>query len=202
MPEPHADEQTIVRVELVRQEKSLIDRITSLVPLSISVVAIGLSIWSAYATRVHNRVTVRPFATVTRALAGPESERAGFSISNDGFGVATVRNLVVYFDGKPIENWEPVMQVVRNLQVPAVTSRWRLLPSVAAIRPGEPTYLYTVESKQLLDETKDRLNDLITKRIDLFVEVCSAYEECQLICSSTIPGTCDEARKAAEAASR
>jgi hypothetical protein len=101
---PTTAKEGAIRVSLIERDKSLAQRLTAYVPLFISVVALCLSLWSAYATRLHNRLTVRPFVSVGLDLVGPATDKVGLSLRNDGFAMASLRNLQIYFDGVLLRN--------------------------------------------------------------------------------------------------
>jgi hypothetical protein len=69
-------------------------------PLVISVCAISLTIYQAYNTRRHTRLSVQPRLDWTVQL-GPDGGIA-YSLVNDGFGPAILRELNVKLDGEVV----------------------------------------------------------------------------------------------------
>lgn len=79
--------------------------------LLVSICALLLTIGQAWATRRHNRLTVRPhFATFTETKADPE--RKGIQIvevrlTNSGLGPAIIKTFEPLLDGTPLQANEP-----------------------------------------------------------------------------------------------
>ena len=195
MVEETSERQTVYRVELVSKERSLVDKVSSYTPLFISLLALSLSIWSAYATRLHNRLTVRPIVTIGHDLVGPATDRVGISLKNDGFAPAAISDVALYLDGRRLKNWEPVQDVLRAFPEPRIKTRWRWLPANAALRPGEVKYLYSAESSDISEENPKLFNDVLRTRLTLFVKACSAYEECELMCLTSTSASCEDEQR-------
>lgn len=185
---PSKDDET--SVDTLSTPKAGISRITQYVPLFISVLALGVSLWSAYATRIHNKLTVRPMVTVALALAGPSSKTAGLSIRNDGFAPALIRNPEIFLDGKKVNDWNSVKELVNSLPGPRISPRWRLLAAESGLRAGEDKYLYMADSEEISEANREPFNKIISERVLFFTRACSVYEECELLCSSS--DSCEE----------
>jgi hypothetical protein len=86
-----------------------------------------------------------------------------------------------------------VQAAVLEMQEPNIKTRWRWLANDSALRPSESKFLYSAESADILEPTRDKFNSLVRRRLSLFVEACSIYEECELICMSEIATSCSDA---------
>jgi hypothetical protein len=69
-------------------------------PLLISVCAISMTIYQAYNTRRHTRLSVQPRLSWTVNLAG--NGGISYSLTNDGFGPAVLRSLDLKLDGEVV----------------------------------------------------------------------------------------------------
>jgi hypothetical protein len=64
----------------------------------IAVVSVGVSAYVAWATRKHNRLSVRPLLGLT--VTFPVGATAGLRLSNSGLGPARITDSFLTFDGK------------------------------------------------------------------------------------------------------
>lgn len=196
MIEPPSTQQQVVRVELVGAKKAFLERLSSYVPLFISVLALGTSIWSAYATRVHNKLTVKPSIGFMVDLASPGAGRVGLSFRNDGFGPATISDLAVYLDGKRIQNWLPIFLGTNNLFKPTAKLRWSWFSSDIMLRPGEVRAMLTAEADGINDILS--FDNLIASRLFVIVKTCSVYDDCEFACSTADNSKCEEQQRLLE----
>jgi hypothetical protein len=68
----------------------------------IAVCALGLAVYQAFATRRHNRLSVRPRLTMRSSrISGPEA-RFTYTIVNNGLGPAIIDSCTVTFKGSPV----------------------------------------------------------------------------------------------------
>ena len=66
-----------VLVELVPQSKSVLQRVSGVTPIFLSILAITLSIWSSVETRRHNRLSVKPDVNFLRVAVGTPGRDVG-----------------------------------------------------------------------------------------------------------------------------
>ena len=180
----HEAESGAVRVEVLSKQQPLAKRIGAYVPIFISVLALVTSVWSAYATRTHNRLSVRPAVGFEREMAGTKSGRAGFSLRNDGFGPARVSKLHLYLDGKPLSHWREIAPALKvalsDLNASGADVEWYEFEGSATLRAGELRPLYII--KITPERSTPLLDELLEKRLFMSVEYCSIYDECNYAC--------------------
>ena len=74
--------------------------------LFVSVLALAVTIDSGRATRVHNRLSVRPHIILGYFA---NDEGAGWTITSNGAGPAIVNVFEVTVDSRPVQTWEGVL---------------------------------------------------------------------------------------------
>lgn len=74
------------------------NKLVTIATVSISVFALAVSVWQGYASREHNRLSVRPYVQSTPYLEGP-NKRNGIYISNYGLGPAILNKATINIDG-------------------------------------------------------------------------------------------------------
>jgi hypothetical protein len=172
----------VVRVEVVAKPATWLKKVTAFVPLFVSVLALGTAIWSARATRTHNRLSVKPSVAFARDGASIGTGRVGLSVRNDGLGPAQIDQLHVYLDGVQITRWEETLRKAM-FYTPSANLRWMWFPYSITLRPGESIPLYAADNTGVYD--KGGFNAFIDKRLFVIVHVCSMYDECDYVCSTT-----------------
>ena len=111
-------------VELVK--KNLFERANSYAALAISLIALATAFWSAYQTRIHDKLSLLP-APVWHAEGSLEADEIGLVLTNQGLGPLTLDQLHIYFDGKRINDWGPVMNELTDAYAfKDVTASWNL----------------------------------------------------------------------------
>ena len=159
-------------------------RLASYVPIFISVLALVTSVWSAYATRQHNKLSVMPSTEFERELVGTKSGRAGFAIDNSGIGPAFVSKLAVYLDGKQLDHWKDIYPKLPS----RVETEWFWFRGSTTLKVGEKRPLYML--KYLPSADNSWIDELLEKRLFLTVESCSIYGDCRLVCSDVEAEQC------------
>jgi hypothetical protein len=180
-----------IRIELVEPKKSFWRRARESVPLFISLLALGLSIYSGWETRDHNRLSVRPVVRFTRQtdeLAGD----MGLILVNSGNGPATLSNFAIFLDGKRIQAygaraWNEVTEKSGDA-VEGNAVGYFSFSDGFALKESTSRNLYYTKASSIKDMQKFR--DLILSRLVVRVTACSLYEECYTVCS-TNSGSCD-----------
>jgi len=76
-----------------------------LAAIAIAALALLVSAWSAYQTRKHNRLSVRPRLHLFNALDANE-RRVGVGVRNVGLGPAQILSVRLYFDGTEFDQSE------------------------------------------------------------------------------------------------
>lgn len=81
----------------------------------IATLAVIVSIWQVRISerqleiqREHNRLTVKPYLTISQTLSGEQSELE-LTIKNKGFGPAKINILELYYQGQTYDSWIPLL---------------------------------------------------------------------------------------------
>ena len=176
-----------IKVELVNKEKRLIERISSYVPLFISVLAITVSIYSAYETRHHNRLSKKPFVSFKRMMAA-DGDEVGLIIENNGLGPAVISNFSIFLDtnqiiGDGINDWESVTEKLNNL-FKNRSPKWNYLHEGYLLKAGDSIALYATSPENIID--LEQFRDVLINRLIVKVRACSLYQECEDVCFQKI----------------
>ena len=167
-------------IELVEKPRSKYQRMLQSVPLFISLLALSVSVYSSWETRLHNRISVRPIVFF-KANANERNGDLGLSVSNTGLGPAILSNLTIFLDGQRVEGWGEILNgsdciFTDNQKVDFFDFTIFLLKENATFN-----FLRT-DTSGILDQK--RFRDLILSRIVLRITACSLYEECATLCST------------------
>lgn len=94
-------EFNVMRCQPLRRALGIKDRymVLSIGTLFIAVLALITSVWNAYSTRKHNRLSVKPNLTVHNEIS---SERIIFSLENNGVGPAIIKSFALISGDKEI----------------------------------------------------------------------------------------------------
>ncbi len=80
-----------------------ITAITAIVSIFIAVVALSFSIWQGMQNRKHNRLSMYPYLVIEGIRDRNNNEAiVGFTIKNEGIGLAFIKEFVLYYNGKEI----------------------------------------------------------------------------------------------------
>ena len=175
-----------LEVKVIAPEKTVAERISSYVPILISVLAIAVSISSAYETRKHDRLGVKPYVHFDTKGAHTDNE-VGLFIENTGLGPAIMSNFTVYLDGKKMGKgsqivWELVETRLSELY--STSSKWphyRWFDDGYVLKAGESKDVFSSAPADLTNF--DAFNELFSQRLFVSVRVCSLYDECYDVCS-------------------
>jgi len=140
----------------------------------IALVAAGLSGYSAYLTREHDRLSVRPKLLFTFAYDGTG---AGWKIVNMGLGPARIRGFRVLINGveqKAADKEEFWTVIARGLNLPAETNYQFTNPRVDEMIPVEQTMTLCWVNKGPASQTLEAQY----KNVGLEFCYCSIYDEC------------------------
>ncbi|MGE0723729.1 MAG: hypothetical protein AB7O45_05110 [Alphaproteobacteria bacterium] len=158
------------------------------IPLFISLVALSTSIFSAWQTRVHNRLTHTPYVTSHTAYGQlPES---GLFFVNDGLGLAQVRNTRVYYRGQRIASADALFRIEPWFNQPFF--RFQTYDHDLSIRAGSRHMLFHADSSQVPDAA--RWSEFLLRDLFVIAEACSIYGDCRIFCNA--PGSCEAQERA------
>lgn len=161
--------------------RSRVKTIAQYVPIFISVLALASSIFSAYETRRHNRLSAMPFVQFYRAGDALGNE-VGLYIDNTGLGPAVIKDMRMYLDGTRIKTYDDISSATLDL-FKATSPSWEhdgLFDFV--IPPTNRAKLYFTTPSNVVDMTAFR--DLLRRRIFVIVRACSIYSDCTFVCST------------------
>lgn len=152
-------------------------RLTSFA-VGIAALALIVSGWTAWQTRKHNRLSVKPLA-VFEWRAFDEGREGAFYLSNYGSGPAIVTKYVIEFDGKKFESvWKRDFfeTVHERIGIPGnVTPLISNFGAKWAVPAGSEERLYGYMTDQAVPQ---ELRDDLNNRLRFRFYVCSLYEEC------------------------
>ena len=74
--------------------------VVSISTIVIACIALGISIWQGWATRLHNKLSVKPLLDITTFYSETEPF-IGVVVENHGVGPAIIKDFIVYIDGQP-----------------------------------------------------------------------------------------------------
>jgi hypothetical protein len=183
-----------IRVEIIPQQKGPYEKLTQHIPLFISILALALSIWSAFESRRHDRLSVRPDIRFHRETNSGGKE-VGLYIMNDGLGPAIIRNMRTYLDGKLISDVDEIAaQTVTNYK--RTTPGWHYSKFDFTIKTAETFALLFTDPENV--QSMGAFSELIRRRVFVIAKACSFYDECRVFCSTVDDDQCEiEERKVA-----
>ena len=144
--------------------------------LFVSVLALGVAIDSARATREHNKLSVRPYIGLTYIT---NDQGAGWVLTSNGAGPAIVNAFEATVDGKPVQTWEAVLEA---LGIVLQNKKFQFsipMPGINLPSRTDPYVLLWVNPE---DRTALLKN---FARVHLKLVYCSLYDECWERTSST-----------------
>jgi len=133
-------------------DASTLDLVTTIATIVIAIAAFVLSIWQFYASRTHNKLSVRPLL-VFEAFYDPTSRGFGIFVMNKGTGPAIISDFRILVDGddKTTSAPNPWAQALKNLDLNyKFIQHISLLPE-SAISPQERLPLITADKTQITD---------------------------------------------------
>jgi hypothetical protein len=142
---------------------------------AIALAALTVTIWEGITNRRHNRLSLRPFLSITQHLGGTQG-RFGISVDNDGLGPAAITRCSVSVDGDVISDEEdPDWNVVLSklgLEVEAICERIR----GRAIHSGDRKWLLTIRLEDASEPVRKALLGAF-KRLRVEIHYDSFYGE-------------------------
>jgi hypothetical protein len=184
-------EDYAIRVQLIQQKKTPYERMSQHVPLFISVLALGLSIWSAAESRRHDRLSVQPSTRFWRE-GDARAKAVGLYIENSGLGPAIISDLRIYLDGNPITNLDDISNATAT-NYKDVTPSWTFLPFAFTIKSGDRIAIFATPPDNV--ESMSEFRYLTDKRLFLVAKPCSFYQQCTIFCSTKDDPQCEEEEK-------
>lgn len=153
----------------------------------IALCALGLTVWQAYVTRRHNRLSVRPHLT-TWSYSDNVNHNYVVELLNNGIGPAFIQSFKISVDGHVVvgEGYEPVEKALKIL-----FPQYQYISQHAFVGPG---YSMAVNEKRQLVAIKFHGNntpkseevDHAAKRICVSIGYTSIYDEFFLLDSDKL----------------
>jgi hypothetical protein len=142
------------------------EKVSGLVAIAIGVLALGVSIYTAYLQRKQSHAAVWP-----RLEAG-YSDADGFTshVENKGVGPAIVRFVEVRVDGRPVATWDDAMKTL--LGRGSDQWKWSSLHE-AVLTPGE-----RIDALVFKDASEARLVEESWVRVTATICYCSIFDDC------------------------
>jgi hypothetical protein len=86
---------------------TLSDKAISILALGVAFFALVITAYEGYATRRHNRLSVKPFLFTSFDY---DNEGSGWSLYNKGVGPALIKWCEVRVDGQPMHDWREAIE--------------------------------------------------------------------------------------------
>ncbi len=163
------------------EEKGEVDAqlITAICTVIIAVAALFVVVWQTWATRKHNRLSVKPLLDINQVVRKADST-VRLDLENNGVGPAIIKELEVLIDGRKVEetvlkNWKKIISII-DISCDSVYGV--ILSSDATIGAGSSVELLNLkvsdtQSYKLVFESLSRLN-VIVKYESVYGESFSA----------------------------
>ena len=147
-------------------------------PIVLSLCAISLTVFQAYSTRRHTRLSVQP-RLEWRVSAGQDGALA-YRIDNDGFGPAILKELRLDLDGAPVGSDGPATCAEIDRRLGRGAPDWETgcfdMDGDFVIRAGAGVTVYTSRPKSAAAQGQGPAVDYL--RLTPMARYCSFYEDC------------------------
>jgi hypothetical protein len=167
----------------------LIGNTSSYAPIVISLLALFLSVYSAFETRRHDRLSAAPYTQFYYQLQGTEEE-VGLYYTNAGLGPALVSSIRAYFDGRRIHSFDEVAKKTSDLYK-SVTPAWDYsLPLSNPVSIPSNVKLRFFFTKVSNLQSRIEFGDMLHTRLFIILYSCSMYNDCSYKCSTVRDEEC------------
>jgi hypothetical protein len=181
--------------EVVSKIKIVIDKLSPHGTLIIAVLSLFLSIWTAYGTRLHDQLSLRPGVSYLWHTSEDDPE-VGLFIENTGSGPARIDETKIYLDTKPIDRIWQVTDMTTSLYKDGKPAAWGQYKQGYILGNGQTIPIYHAKSQDV--ENWDGLVNLLRgstrpprpARLFVISKVCSMYDECFYVCSNVEDKDC------------
>ncbi len=112
--------------------------IISISTIVIACAAVGISVWQGWATRHHNKLSVKPILEIHISTTS-DGPLMGVWVENCGTGPAIIKDMIVYLDGQPtkVDNQEKAENIYRAANILSdKVSLWHPHGSGAVLKQG------------------------------------------------------------------
>ena len=162
-----------------RQKHGWMLRLSGHVPLMISIIALGTSIFSAYQTRLHNRLSATPDIVGARHFGINAKDPPSFLLENKGLGPAKIKDLRIYYEDKQVTDLDEIGYREGEIfkgQLPF----WSQPVGSYIVRPGEVYWLYHTRADNI--ESWEGWRRLVKDKLFVTGVQCSIYNDCSSFC--------------------
>jgi hypothetical protein len=139
--------------------------------LFVALLALILSIWTAWAEREHKRLSVRPHITPEFFY---DEKMIGWRFRSEGLGPALIKVFEVYIDDRPQKSWE----MFALPELGTVNHYFSNLYADEIIRAQLPFVVFAVK-----DSKSRAVVERAERRVRLELCYCSLYDECWRVTS-------------------
>ena len=148
--------------------------IISVASASVALAALFISLWNAWATRCHNRLSVRPNLSIIKHIL-PNSPQLRIIVRNNGLGPAIITGLHIFIDDSKqtftrATHWQ---DIVAKLRIFGGTINGYAMHDTESLRPGDELLLL-----EIIDCTKTyNTQDIHTEiaRLKIAIDYSSMY---------------------------
>ncbi len=182
-----------LEVVVIQPKKTLLERISSPVPIIISLLALATAIVAQWQTIRHNKLSVRPRVSVLME-DNFKAANVGLFIENDGLGPARIERLNVYFDGRAVEprDMDSIYDKTRMI-FKGTSPQWYTSEYTFHVKNGERLGIFFSAPANIKNVSS--FQKLIDERIFVIGEACSLYDECHHFCTTFSDDECLEQEK-------
>ena len=142
----------------------------------IGAAGLGLAVYQAWATRTHNRHSVRPLLNLGTSFRS--GSRAGLLLTNVGLGPAAITKTILTFDGKPLGEFsERNVNIVRSIfeKERSIRPHATTLGSRGTRFLGKDYQEYLLFVEPYNSQEHQAFCDLVRNRIKLLIHYESLY---------------------------
>jgi len=161
---------------ITRREKLSSSTIIGIAATVIALASLLLTAWAGYQTRLHDRLSVKPFLLRINNFVDGEPEY-GILLCNKGIGPAIVKELRLFVDGKPVASDQYGGWGNARSQL-GISGAWNHCAgsSYCALSAGETLPLLAIKAKDQNEGRSLRLREAIA-RLDIVIVYESIYGE-------------------------
>jgi|ERR1051326_7976375 hypothetical protein len=176
-----------LKVELLNKPKPFLERISSYVPIFISVLALAVAINGAIEARKHNKLSVRPYVRFNH-IGAANAPKVGLNVENNGLGPAVISKFSIFLNKERMEkygfpDWEGVSDKLSDI-LDSNSTEWFWSSDGYVVKAGQSLTLYMIPPEKVRDLRVFR--KLISEKLIVRLHVCSLYGECDDVCSGDI----------------
>lgn len=176
--EPPAEKKEILSVP-VGPMKLTAEKITAIMAVILSVIAIFISLWQGSELMEHNRNSVRPYLQLDTTSSLNKGEKAAVLLSNEGLGPAIIKKVLVYVNDKKIYGAPNLVRnVINELDLGFLSFKGETFRKDDAIRAGDTIVLFgLIEETDIKKLSKSDWDNVVDgfKKLRIRIEYQDMY---------------------------